>query len=187
MKGFGGIFVLAMVMLVLFSSCTSRYYVLYKKPEIMIVDPGDKVRVRTKDNKLKTFKILEVQNDKIVGKKVEFNYHEIYTMEKLKFGQRYFFIDSLEELKNKKVRVRTKDQKNVKFLLIHVEDSVLRGVTGSILSGSSNVEVKLSEIESIYVNESNRHQTRVLVGVVLGVPAILGIVLGIAVLTLCCA
>jgi len=149
--------ILLPILLVLFSNCTSRFLVIYKNPEEVAVNPGERVRVRTKDNKRKTFKVLEVQPDKIVGETLEFHYTEINTMEIQGLSSsRFIFLDSLEELKNKKVRVRTKDQKLAKFKIIQVEDSVLKG---------ENQTIGLSDIESIYVIESKPGNT---VGLVLG-------------------
>jgi len=137
--------ILLPILLVMSSGCTTPYQVIYKNPET-VVNPGTRVRVRTKDKKKKFFKVVEVQPNKIVGKKVEFQYDEINTMEVGRWGdvrKRYFIIDSLEELKSKKVRIRTKYGRKVKFEITHVEDSILKG---------KNKMIGLSEIETMHVN-----------------------------------
>jgi len=130
--------ILLPILMILFSSCTAPYQVIYKDYESIDIKAGDRVKVNFKNYEIKNLKVIEVQPDRIVGKKVEIYYDEIKMLRVERLGVeanryvKYFFLDSLKELDEKKVKVLTKDQSSLRFKIIQVEDSVIQGKNQTI-------------------------------------------------------
>jgi len=140
--------ILLPILLVMSSGCTTTYQVIHKNPETIIVNPGDRVKIETREKQTQTFRVIKVHPDKITGKKVELDFDEMKTLEVKRVGVkstkywRYYFADSLQELNENNLKVTTKDQNSIKFKNVMVEDSVIKG---------EDQTIGLSEIESIYV------------------------------------